>query len=89
VTVPLKKLLAIFSIICAIAVVGAWVATGADLGWSKTQVEVMETDPVTEIEFPVWKDQIVFGVDFLIAGLAGSLILGGIAFFIPKKKPKT
>jgi len=84
----MKRLLAILSIICALGVIGAWAATGADLGWSKTQVQVMEVDPVTELEFPVWRDQVVFGVDFLAAGLIGSFILGGIAFFIPKKKPQ-
>jgi F0F1-type ATP synthase assembly protein I len=83
-----KKLLTILSLVCALGVVGAWVATGADMGWSKTQVQTMVTDPVTELEYPVWKNQLVFGVDFLALGLIGSAVLGGLAFFIPKKKPQ-
>lgn len=82
----MRKFLTVLAILCAIGVIGAWVATGADLGWTKTKVEVMELDPVTEIEFPVWKDKLVFGVDFLAGGLLGSLVLGGIAFFAPKKR---
>jgi hypothetical protein len=85
----MKKGLTILAILCALAVVVAWVGTGADLGWSKTQVQVMEVDPVTTLEYPVWKNQLVFGIDFLVGGLAGSAVLGAIAFFIPKKKTKT
>ena len=82
----LKKFLYILSFFCLLVVSGAWVTTGSHIGWSATQVQVMKTDPVTEMEYPVWEPRLVLGVDFLGLGLLGCGVLAGIAFFVPKKK---
>jgi uncharacterized integral membrane protein len=48
----------------------------------------METDPVTGIEYPVWKKQFVPGVDFLGAGLVGSVLVFSIGFLPVFRKPR-
>lgn len=71
----MKKFLTILAIATTLSVLAAWFSTGAHTGWTKTQVMRIEKDPITEIEHPVWEDKLVLGIDFLIAGLAGSVLL--------------
>jgi hypothetical protein len=84
-----KKILLILTLLSFFAVVGAWVATGAHLGWTATQVEVMKVDPVTQLAYPVWEPKLVLGVDFLGLGLAGCALLGTITFFVSKKTTRS
>jgi hypothetical protein len=62
-----------------VAVIAAWLATGAHTGWTKTSVTTMRTDPVTELQYPETRRQLVIGIDILIAGLvlSGSLVASG------------
>ncbi|MCS7009173.1 MAG: hypothetical protein N2035_07430 [Chthoniobacterales bacterium] len=71
----MKRFLALLAIATSVSVIGAWVSTGAHGGWTKTQVMRLQVDPITEIEHPVWEEEVVLGIDFLIAGLAGSVLL--------------
>lgn len=40
----------------------------------------METDPITGINYPVWKKQFVPGLDLLAAGTGCAAVLIGISF---------
>jgi len=82
----MKNVLFILALLCALAVVGAWWATGADTGWTKTQVAVMEIDPVTGLEFPEWENRLILGIEFLVLGLIGSVVIGIIGVFLPNPK---
>jgi hypothetical protein len=50
----------------------------------------MKTDEITGIEYPVWKEKFVPGVDFLAAGSGLSLVLLAVSFlpFLNKSKNK-
>ena len=65
-----------------VAVVAIWLSLGADRGWSKTLVPVAKVDPVTELEFTEYEKRFVPGLDFLIAGSAGSLFLVALGLFL-------
>ena len=67
-----------------LAVVVTWFSLGADRGWSKTLVPVEKIDPVTELEFTEYEKRFVPGLDFLIAGSAGSLFLVALGLFLGK-----
>lgn len=53
--------------------VGLWVGKGVNVGWTKTSIAIMQTDPVTEIRYPTYKSGFYPGIDFL----AMCLLLGG------------
>jgi hypothetical protein len=40
----------------------------------------METDPITGINYPVWKKQFVPGIDLLAAGTGCAVVLFGVSF---------
>lgn len=79
----MRTVFLVIALLLAVVVIGAWVFTGADMGWSKTEVAVMKVDPVTEIEFPDWEKRLVLGVDFLVLGLIVSVVLALAAFILP------
>ena len=72
--------LRILALILWITLLVWWAAAGMNLGWTKTSVSTMETDPVTGIKYPVWKKQFVPGVDLLGAGTICAAGLIGISF---------
>lgn len=73
-----------------LALIGWWAAAGMNPGWTKTSVSTMETDPVTGIEYPVWKKQFVPGVDLLAAGTGCAAALVALSFLpLLNRNPKT
>ena len=40
----------------------------------------METDPITGINYPVWKKQFVPGIDLLAVGTGCAVVLFGVSF---------
>jgi hypothetical protein len=85
--------LRIAALILFLALLGWWIAAGMNPGWTKTSVATMETDPVTGIEYPVWKKQFVPGVDLLAAGTGCAAAFVALSFLPllnrnPKHTPK-
>lgn len=78
----LGKSLLLLALIALLGICAAWWATGAHPGWSKTRVQELVTDEITGLEYPVWQDRLVLGLDFLGAGLLGCAFLGGLGWFI-------
>jgi len=68
------------------AVLGFWLAAGANRGWTKNQVPVKTVDDVTGIEGVRWEKRFVPGVDFLAAGAAAAGILAGLSFLFHRNK---
>ncbi len=63
-----------------LALLSWWAAAGMNHGWTKTSVSTMETDPITGINYPVWKKQFVPGIDLLAVGTGCTAVLIGISF---------
>jgi hypothetical protein len=81
--------LRIAALVLFLALLGWWTAAGMNPGWTKTSVATMETDPVTEIEYPVWKKQFVPGVDLLAAGTGCAAALVALSFLpLLNRNPK-
>ena len=72
---------------CAPVVVAVvwWLATGLNIGWTKTSVPVRALDETTGLEAITYEKRFVPGVDFLGASLLGSVILGGASLLFRKK----
>lgn len=77
---PMKTTLRLVAVILWLAILSWWALAGRNPGWTKTSVPTMETDPVTGIEYPVWKKQFVPGIDLLAAGTGCAAVLIGISF---------
>lgn len=71
-----------FALLLLIGTAGVWFALGGTLGWTKTTVDEMKVDPVTEIEYAVRHDQFVPGIEFLALGVAGAVILFAATLFV-------
>lgn len=81
----MKKTLRIIAVILAAGAVGFWAATGANRGWTKTQVPQKVVDEVTGLEGVQWQKRFVPGVDFLGAAALAAGTLGIISLFVGKK----
>ena len=82
--------LRIAAVVFWLALLAWWAAAGMNPGWTKTSVATMETDPVTGIEYPVWKKQFVPGVDLLAAGTGCAAALVALSFLpLLNRNPKT
>lgn len=82
----LRKVIRIFSAVCLAGVLVAWFALGANRGWTKTSVATQNVDEITGIEFSVFEDRFVPGVEFLAVGIGGSLVLAALSFLPNLKK---
>lgn len=71
----MRNVLRILAALLALFTLMVWLTTGAHTGWTKTQVTVMEIDPITELEYPVTTDKFVAGVEVLGGGIVLSLVL--------------
>ena len=83
----MKKTLRILAVLVVLAAGATWLATGANVGWTKTSVAVKTLDPVTEIEGITYQKKFLPGVDFLGGAAAVAAVLAGTSFFF--RKPKT
>jgi hypothetical protein len=64
-----------------------WCHAGFNQGWTKTNVQVMKFDEITEISYPENVERFVPGVDFLVAAAAlYGLMVGGIILYRKKAK---
>lgn len=70
----MKRNLRILAAAVALIAVIAWLALGANTGWTKTSVPVKTVDEVTGIEAINYQKKWVPGVD----ALGGALVLAGV-----------
>ena len=62
-----------------------WFFGGPNLGWTKTSVDRIQKDPVTDLEGHFPEKRFVPGVDFLAASLGMAGLLAGSSLFFRKK----
>jgi hypothetical protein len=80
-----KTILRILALVLVLGAGGFWLATGANRGWTKNQVEKKTVDDVTGIEGVTYEKKFVPGVDFLGASAAAALVLFGVSFLFRNK----
>ena len=76
----MSSFLRIAAVILWLSILSWWILAGRNSGWTKTSVSTMETDPITGINYPVWKKQFVPGIDLLAVGTGCAVVLVGISF---------
>jgi len=85
----LRKLFRILAVLLAVAGLAAWLAAGANRGWTKNRVEKRTVDEVTGIEGITYEDRFVPGVDLLAGTLVGAGVLAGVSLLFRKKDKVT
>lgn len=76
----MSSFLRLGTLILWLTILSWWILAGRNPGWTKTSVSTMETDPVTGIDYPVWKKQFVPGIDLLAVGTGCAVVLFGVSF---------
>lgn len=76
----MKRFLRIAAAVLCATIVLWWAAAGMNPGWTKTSVATMETDPITGIDYPVWKKHFVPGIDLLATGIGCAAAIVAISF---------
>lgn len=85
---PLRRLLRIAAGLVVAGVVVLWVATGSHRGWTRTQITEMHRDEITGIDYPVTRDGLVAGVDFLAAGAGLGVALWGASLLVGRRSAR-
>ncbi len=83
----LSRLLGGVGALALVATLTTWVATGAHLGWTRTQAVILQQDEVTGIEYPVHVPTFVAGVEVLALGLALTVATAGSAAWLRRRVP--
>ena len=73
----MRRALHIFAAFLVLAAAACWLASGANLGWTKTAVPITIVDEVTSLEHIEWQKKFVPGIDFLAATLVAAGVLAG------------
>ena len=78
----MRTTLRLSALAVALLSLALWFFGGPNLGWTKTSVDRIETDPVTGLEGHFPEKRFVPGVDFLACGfLVGGVLAGGSFLF--------
>ncbi len=83
----MKRTFRLLALALAMAATLAWLALGANRGWTRTSVPVKTLDQVTGIEGIEYHKQFVPGIDFLGSSLLGAGMLAGASLFF--RNPQT
>jgi hypothetical protein len=85
----MKRTLRIIALLIAIGALVFWAATGANRGWTKTQVQVKTGhDEFLQEDIMEWKKTFIPGVDFLGAAFAAAGIATGASFLFRTRKTR-
>lgn len=82
----MRAILHVIAASLLIAALAWWWQAGAHKGWTKTSVQVWKYDEITEISYPETVKRFVPGVEILASAVAASLLLGGIACFLGRRR---
>ena len=82
----MSKTLRIIALVLALGAAGTWLASGGNLGWTKTSVPKKTVDEVTGLEAVNYERRFVPGLDFLGAALLGASLLAGGSFLFRNKQ---
>lgn len=80
------KLLRWTSLVLLVAALATWALTGANGGWTRTEVTTIAVDEVTGLEYPQTSKAFQPGVDFLAVVLAGAAVLNGAAWLLTSRR---
>ena len=85
----MKKILRRLALLVLLVAFVAWLATGANRGWTKTSELSKTMDEVTGIEGITYQKRFAPGLDFLGTALLGAGMLTGVSFLLRNHNNQT
>jgi LPXTG-motif cell wall-anchored protein len=82
----MKQALQLLALLVLLTAGITWLATGANRGWTKTEVQTESVEPVTELRVLHTEKKFLPGVDFLGAAFGGAALLAGASLLFRKRK---
>jgi len=84
----IRVILRLLSALVIVSVLGYWLSAGAHTGWSMDRVPLQKFDEITEIEYTVYEERYVPGLDVIAIASAGVVLCFSLTF-LPLFKTKT
>ena len=81
----MRTILRLVALAVALISLVLWLFGGPNLGWTKTSIDRVETDPVTGLQGRFPEDRLLLGVDFLTGALLTAGLLAGTSFLFRKR----
>jgi len=85
---PARAVIAIGTAVILLSVV-LWAVLGANMGWTKSYIEIPKQDEVTGIDYTEKVNRFVPGVDLLVPAIGAGFVCVFAGIIILKRKPKT
>lgn len=82
----MRRVLRLFAAVTAAAGLAWWLAAGAHRGWTMTSVPTLEVDEVTGLEFRVYVERFVPGLELLAAFLAVAAGALAVSFLLRPRR---
>ncbi|HUR46089.1 MAG TPA: hypothetical protein VMZ27_09465 [Candidatus Saccharimonadales bacterium] len=82
----MRRALLILAMVVALSAATIWLATGRNVGWTKTVVEIHTVEEVTGLDGITYRKGFYPGLDFMIGCLGFSLLLAGSSIFFRNKQ---
>jgi hypothetical protein len=76
----LRRALRVAAAATLVGAVGFWAAKGARVGWSQHQVPVPAVDEITGLDYVLYEDRFIPGVEWLAAAAGVAVLLFGASF---------
>ncbi|MEC7229737.1 MAG: hypothetical protein VX372_00835 [Verrucomicrobiota bacterium] len=82
---PIHLILRILALVLILVSTAFWLSTGRHTGFSKDRVEIPQVDPITQIEYVVYEERFVLGVEFLALAYGLGVTSFGLSFAFRRK----
>jgi hypothetical protein len=80
-----RAVIHLFAAIILLGTTAWWWQAGSNKGWTKTSVQVLKYDEITEISYPEYEDRFVPGMDILGGAAIAAAVLTGAGFLLRKR----
>lgn len=84
----LRVTLRLLAALSLVLVLTHWLSAGANTGWSMDRVPLQKFDEITEIEYTVYEERYVPGLDVIAIAATGAVLCFSLTFLpLLKTKP--
>ena len=84
---PFRLIIRVLALILIFVSTIFWISTGSHTGFSKDRIEILQVEPITQIEYIDYEERFVLGVEYLALAYGLGVTSFGLSYaFSPKSK---